>query len=158
MHAEPDRETGKGAWRLVIPQVPKSGNLLLRMHWARYHQILQSWYYLLRGADGFLDVTRPQGKRYVTIVRHGIRKLDRDNLYSSMKPVVDVLRQPRHESGVYKGGLKAGQAWSRERIGHGLILEDDEEHLRLEVKNASLLKGQKPYLEVFISDLPISEG
>ena len=156
MFAPPDRGTGTGTWRLVIPQVPKSGNILLRMHWGRYHQMLSEWWYLLRSADGFLDVTQPQGKRFVTIVRHATRKLDRDNLHSAMKPVIDVLRPAKHESGVYKGGCKAGQTWTRERIGHGLILEDDEEHLDLKVKNAPLLKGQKPFLEIFISDHPLS--
>ena len=156
MHSEPDRETGKGTWRLSIPQVPKSGNILLRMHWARYHQVLLEWFYLVRGADGFLDITRPSGKRWVTILRHGIKKLDRDNLYSSVKVVVDVLRPSKHESGIYKGGAKSGQPWVRDRIGHGLILDDDDDHLRLEVKNAPLPNGRKPYLEVFISDFEIT--
>ena len=152
-----DRTSTKGCWRLVIPKVPKTANVLLRMHWARYHQILQEWYFLVRSADGFLDIGRPTGKRWVTIYRHSSHKVDRDGLYASVKPVLDVLRPKRHETGVYKGGMKCGQTWVRDRIGHGLILEDDEDHLELKVKNAPLEKGRKPYLEIIISDSPIEE-
>jgi len=148
----PIRKSTKGTWALVINRVPPSGNVLRHMHWSAYTKLMEEWFGLVRAAKGFLDISRPTGKRWVLIVRHGKRPLDRDNLYSAMKPVVDILRPPRHNEGTHKTGPKAGQAWSKDRIGHGLILEDDEKVLELKVQNGVLEKGQEPYTTIIISD------
>ena len=142
------------SWTLTIPEVPPSGNILKRMHWARYSKLLERWWWLVRTASGFASVPPPTGKRRLTITRHAARTLDRDNLYASVKPVVDVLRPPKHEVGRYKTGKKAGQYWSRKRIGHGLILDDDQDHLELVVQQAPLGKGQHPHLVLVLEDIP----
>ena len=140
-------------WTLTIAEVPPSGNLIKRMHWARYAKLLERWWWLVRTARGMDDVPTASGKRKLTITRHGVRPLDRDNLYASMKPVIDVLRPPKHEEGYYKTGKKAGQYWSRKRIGHGLIQEDDQNHLELVVQQAPLTRGQKPHLVLVLDDV-----
>ena len=147
-----------GSWTLRIQSVPPSGNVTKRMHWGQYAKLMQTWYYLIRGAEGFLDISRPTGKRWILIVRYGRGHLDRDNLYTSVKPVIDVLRPPREEDGIYKSGPKIGKPWHRSRIGHALILEDDEKHLELKVMNAPLPKGEKPFLSIRISDTPPLHG
>lgn len=141
-------------WVLTIDEVPPSGNLLKRMHWARYSALLWSWWWWIRTAEGFQDIPKATRRRRVVITRHGRGALDRDNLYAAVKPVVDVLRPAKHEAGTYKTGKKAGQPWTRERIGHGLILEDDVAHLDLEVFQDQLQKGQVPHITIEIEDWP----
>ena len=151
----PMRLSQPGQWTMVIQAVPPSVNILRTYHWATYRKHMENWYYLIRGAQGFLDISRPLGKRYITIIRFGKRALDRDNVYGAMKPVIDVLKPEKHESGVWKSGPHKGKAWDRSRIGHGLILEDDEDHLDLKVLNGKLERGKKPYTTITISDTPI---
>ena len=141
-------------WTLIVPDVPPSGNVIKRLHWTAYGRLLDRWFFLVRCTDGFLDVPTASGKRRLTITRRGVRPLDRDNLYASMKPVIDVLRPPKRESGVYKSGKREGQAWTRARIGHGLIQEDDSAHLELVVHQEPLPRGQKPHLVLKLEDLP----
>ena len=141
-------------WTIVIPEVPPSGNIIKRMHWARYSKLLERWFWLVRTGAGFIDVPPAWCKRKLTITRQGVRPLDRDNLYASMKPVVDVLRPPKHEEGWFKSGKKAGQYWSRRRIGHGLIQEDDAAHLELVVLQEPLSRGLKPRLILAFEDMP----
>lgn len=140
-------------WTLTIPEVPPSGNVQRRLHWARYKDLLERWYWLIRTARGFGAVPPPSGRRRLTITRHGARALDRDNLWASMKPVVDVLRPPKYERGVYATGKKAGQVWTRQRIGHGLILEDDAAHLELVVLEGQRKPGEAPHLVLVLEDL-----
>lgn len=154
----PARTAEKGVWTLRLPKVPLSYNVLRHTHWAQYSKIMEEWFYLVRSCDMFLDISRPTGKRWIVITRNGIKRLDRDNLYASVKPIIDVLRPPVTKSGVYATGIRKGQPWTRSRIGHGLILEDDEDHLELKVKNGKKLdKGEKPYVTIIISDFPIPE-
>lgn len=142
------------SWTLTIPEVPPSGNVLKRLHWAPYGALLKRWFWLVRAAQGFSQIPKATGKRRLTITRRGARPLDRDNLYASVKPVVDVLRPPKVERGVFRSGPKKGQAWERRRIGHGLILEDDAAHLELVVQQAPLPRGQKPHLVLVLEDIP----
>jgi hypothetical protein len=156
----PVRDAASGCWTLRIPDVPPSANVTRHMHWSQYSKLMSAWFMMVRCADGFLDISRPTGKRWITIVRYGKRALDRDNVYSAMKPVVDILRPPKDEHGVYGPKCKkAGQPWRKFRIGHGLILEDDETNLELIVRNGELPKGVKPYTTITISDniIPQSE-
>lgn len=148
----PVRGSTKGTWALVINEVPPSGNVIKHMHWAVYSKLMDRWFFLVRCAKGFLDISRPTGKRWVLIIRHGKRPLDRDNLYTAMKPVVDILRPPSYKCGVHKSGKKKDQPWEKTRIGHGLILEDDEKVLELKAINGKLEKGQDPYTTIVISD------
>jgi hypothetical protein len=143
------------SWTLTIHEVPPSGNVIKRLHWARYSKLLERWWWLVRTARGMEDVPTASGKRKLTITRHGVRPLDRDNLYASMKPVIDVLRPPKHEDGYYKTGKKAGQYWSRKRIGHGLIREDDAANLELVVLQEPLPRGQVPHLELHFENIPM---
>lgn len=140
-------------WTLIVPEVPPSGNIIKRLHWTRYSDLLERWFFLVRCTDGFLDIPEATGRRRLVIIRRGVRPLDRDNLYASMKPVIDVLRPPKRESGVYKSGKREGQAWTRARIGHGLIQEDDAAHLELVVNQEHLPHGQKPHLVLEFTDL-----
>jgi hypothetical protein len=153
-----NRFAGKGTWVLKCPAVPPSGNITKRMHWTAYAHLMEMWYLLIRSSDGFLTVTLPSGKRFVNIIRYSKRSLDRDNLYTSVKPVVDALKPSLKQSGVYKSGKKVGQTWTRQRVGHGLIVEDNDSSLELKVINGTLPKRTKPYTLIVISDFPIIEG
>jgi len=141
-------------WTLQLPGVTPSLNVLRDLHWARYKKMREEWFLKLRAKWGASAIPVPTGRRLVVIVRYGKRALDPDNLQGGVKPLVDALKPGRTERGVYKSGVKAGQSWVRTRLGLGLILEDDDGFLQLEVRNGRLLPGQKPYTIVTISDLP----
>jgi len=139
-------------WTLTIPEIPPSGNLIKRMHFTVYGKLLRQWFWLVRSAPGFIDIPEASGKRKLTITLYGKNTRDRDNLYASMKPVIDVLRPSLHQEGYYKTGARAGEYWSRHRIGHGLIQEDDPAHLDLTVQQAHLRAGQRPRLVIELED------
>ena len=141
-------------WTLIIPEVPPSGNIIKRLHWTAYSRLLERWFFLVRCTDGFLDVPTAGCRRRLTITRRGTRPLDRDNLYASMKPLIDVLRPAKREEGYYRTGKRKGEYWSRARIGHGLIQEDDAAHLDLVVQQEPLPRGQKPHLVLILEDMP----
>lgn len=140
-------------WTLRLPGTPPSGNLLKRMHWAEYKRLLERWFLIVRCAPGFVRIPPASGRRRLVITRRGARALDRDNLWASMKPVIDVLRPAKWETGTYRSGAKKGLRWSRARIGHGLIQEDDAAHLELEVRQEPLPKGEAPHLVLVLEDL-----
>ena len=146
------------AWSLTIPEVPPSGNVIKRMAWPVYKRLLERWFMLVRSAPGFLDVPQATGRRKLVLCRHAARTLDRDNLYAAMKPVIDVLRPMKHEEGHYKSGKRAGEYWSRRRIGHGLIQEDDAAHLDLVVLQARVSKGETPHLTILLEDAEEVQG
>ena len=77
--------------RLTIQDVPVSGNKLLRMHWAVRSKYNQYWQTLVRSQinNGH---RAPKTKMKVQISQMRKRKLDKDNLYSSVKPLVDALK------------------------------------------------------------------
>jgi len=142
------------SWIITLPSTPVSGNVVMRMHFRAYREVLKGWFWKLRAADGFKDIPKPTGKRKLTIQIHGLRLMDKENRYFACKPMVDVLRPPKIDAGIYKTGAKKGQVWTRERIGHGLVLDDDDAHLDLQVPPIEkLLKGGKPYIVLTFEDI-----
>ena len=75
----------------IIPCVPVSGNRLERMHWAVRHKYNIDWAWRVKVA-GFETITPQPIKRTVNIHQVRRRKLDKDNLYFSVKPIVDALK------------------------------------------------------------------
>ena len=121
------------SWSLTIDAYPKSGNITLRMHWTAYRRLLAWWYMQVRTTPGFLKIPLAEGRRRVTIQLHGPRAMDKENRYFAVKPLVDILRPAKYESGIYKSGKRKGQPWTRNRLGHGLILDDNDLNLDLQV-------------------------
>lgn len=140
-------------WTLTIPEVPPTENEQRRMHWRDYGRLLERWYWLIRAAPGFGQIPAAPGRRRLTITLRGKKTRDAEGLHGCMKPVLDVLRPPKHEAGVYRTGKKAGQPWTRTRIGHGLILDDDPAHLELVVCQEPLPAGGAPHLVLVLEDL-----
>jgi len=80
---------------LSIPDVPVSPNGpkgYLRMHWAKRAKYNEAWAWRIRGAMGWPAVfDQAPDKARVTIVQFRKRLLDEDNLWASVKPIVDGL-------------------------------------------------------------------
>jgi len=142
-------------WEFHLEAVTLSPNRMMKMHWSDYQGLVNDWFLRLRAKWGVSSVTKATGRRRVEIVRYGLRPLDRDNLYGSVKPLVDVLRPAKVERGTFKTGPRAGTPWVRSRLGLGLILDDTEAMLDLHVSNGKLTKGQKPYTLLTISDISL---
>ena len=80
---------------LSIPDVPVSPNGpkgYLRMHWAKRAKYNEAWAWKVRAAMGYPGILNqaPDMAR-VTIVQYRRKMLDTDNLWASVKPIVDGL-------------------------------------------------------------------
>ena len=143
-------------WTFHLEAVTLSPNKMMKMHWTEYQELLNDWFMRVRAKWGVSSVTKATGRRRVDIVRYGSRPLDPDNLTASVKPLVDILRPAKVERGIYKAGTaKAGQPWTRSRLGLGFIVDDSEAMLDLHVSNGKLTAGQKPYTLLTISDIAV---
>lgn len=141
-------------WKLTLNAPAQSGNVVLRMHWRTYNKTLAKWYWLVRGAAGFVGVPKASGKRRLTVQIHGKRAMDFENRVFACKALVDILRPFKREAGIYASGKKKGQPWTRERIGHGLVIDDDDTHLDLNVPPVmKLLPGQTPFITLTLEDV-----
>jgi hypothetical protein len=76
--------------RLTLPDIPKSPNRRRGEHWSRSSKYAEYWKQLVRAQID--NSHKPQRKRCtVTISQMRKRALDRDNLWASVKPLVDAL-------------------------------------------------------------------
>lgn len=76
--------------RLIIDDVPESLNKVLRMHWAKRKRYNDQWYVLIRAQVRPTRKKAPKMKVVISQMRR--RLLDKDNLYGSVKPIVDGMR------------------------------------------------------------------
>jgi len=97
---------------LTIPESTPSLNRTLHADWRKKIQMRKHWRWLVRAArlDAKMFPTAPYAKAKVTIVRHGKRICDTDNLYGGCKSLVDCLK---HE---------------------GIILDDTPAHVELVIR------------------------
>jgi len=96
---------------LEIPRVPASPNYLRGKHWRVRWREYRLWneevgIAILQTRD---KPSAPYERAQVTIHRRSRGKLDKDNLYGSVKPVVDALRHA------------------------AIIVNDTEDHIQLDV-------------------------
>jgi hypothetical protein len=86
---------------LVLPAIPPSANEIKSMHWAAYRDLRNDLAYLVRLSIGRVEVLHRDRLAHVTITAYSnapkeaggrARRLDRDNLWGGMKPLVDALR------------------------------------------------------------------
>lgn len=152
-----DRPLGPGTWRIRIEKLIPTGNVLKRMHFRVYAKLMETLFWQVRAADGFVDIAQPKGRRWLVVLRYTPRTPDKENTYFAAKPLIDILRPMKITSGIYGPKTKkAGQPWRKEQIGHGLILEDDPDHLTYWVKTKKLQKGDTPHTEFILSDAPLN--
>lgn len=81
------------ACRMVIPDIPRSPNGprgLLRMHWAARNRYFKLWHTYIRAAID--NSHKPcKCKMRVSIAQMRKRLLDKDNMFASVKPILDAL-------------------------------------------------------------------
>lgn len=126
MSTEPESPTHPDKWALLIPDYfPPSLNKTQRRHWSvvRKHKAkakeMLNVYCLLAGGQPVFE-----GHVIVTIWRlwgKGQRGLDRDNLWGSVKPLIDALRKPKGKGNRRQGGL-------------GIVEDDDDDVMELRVR------------------------
>ncbi len=81
--------------RFTLPRVTKSLNIWQRMSWRARQREQRDWDWLVRAETAALTAQthwEPRGRIAVSIERHGPRRLDTDNLWASVKPLVDALK------------------------------------------------------------------
>jgi hypothetical protein len=108
-------------YEIAVPEAAPSPNKYVRAHWTTYQRLKQKWHWLI--LEALQHGGKPETalrKARVTIVRYGMKKLDRDNLYGSCKPILDALRA------------------------HRVIVDDDDEHLELLVQQGERPQGALP--------------
>ena len=151
-----DRHAAPGTWFFHFEALLPTGNLVMRMNHFRYRKLLEEWFYRIRTAPCFAEISRPKGKRYLLVIRHSPKTSDEENLSFSVKPLRDVLRPAAYSSGVYKSGPKKGQPWQRSQMGHGLILDDSPQFCALQTIQRLIPHGRRGYTTVVLSDFPIN--
>jgi len=79
--------------KLVIPAIPPSPNRILGKHWSVKAGEKNAWVLLVRGQ--VLPKPVQKFRCRVAIRLFHPRQYDKDNLYASVKPVVDALKHWR---------------------------------------------------------------
>lgn len=110
-------------YEMTIPGLKLKSLGNSRMHWAVRHAYNRKVREAIVGESlvaGLGGVT-PLERAYVVVTRTGPKLLDKDNLYSSIKPVVDALKAIRHS-----------KAWNMDQWTRwGLIWDDDPAHCEI---------------------------
>ena len=103
----------------TLPYALPSLNKLLRMHWSERKKEAKRMSESVAAVTAHLPKgAKPPEHARVTVVRYASRAMDEDNLYGSVKHLLDVL-QPKSE---------------RHPFGLGLIAGDDPAHLTVTVR------------------------
>lgn len=117
--------------RLVIPEASPSLNKYAFRHWRVQHGDKKRWGQMLAVAALGARAPKAIGKRRLTVERHGRRKLDVDNFAGGLKPIID--------------GLKKLQ----------LIVDDDDAHLELALKQERIIGAQRPHTVLILEDVRV---
>ncbi len=75
----------------VYKKIP-SGNQIIRNHWAVNHRNKQEWCLLVRNQMSLRKIKKARKKDFYTlmIISYRKRKLDKDNLYTGCKSLIDA--------------------------------------------------------------------
>lgn len=76
----------------VFSRMPATLNQTLRWHWMKRHRYNEGWFVEFLGAAGRPSFT-PQGRVKMKIEVHRSRFQDKDNMYGSVKPLVDAVKK-----------------------------------------------------------------
>lgn len=140
-------------WILDIPLEPKSMNHRLRQHWGEAKRVQAIWMAHLWAAARLQRVPAAITKRRVTITSYRHGELDFDNLVAACKEVIlDNLRPPKFEKGVYKTGKRKGEYWQRHRSGLGLIFEDSPTWLEAVYRQEKISRSKPVRTVIEIED------
>ena len=120
--------------RLTVPEIPVSPNGpggLFRIHWGQRKRMFEAWAWhvsvaLNRLGNGPRLPEALKRRRKVFIYQVRTRRLDRDNLWASVKPICDALKKNK------------------------LIFDDSEKWIELEVTQST---GKPNKTEITITDL-----
>lgn len=112
-----------------VPLVAPSANVLLRMHWAKRKRLLDDWRLtilsvcklddrnMLRNWSSPDDCSVAPWNVSITVCNS--RVYDRDNLYASMKPVLDALVKERLIPGDSSKEIDLKVSWQKAKRGQG---------------------------------------
>ena len=123
--------------------VPQSLNVALREHWAKRAKGREKLLAIM-GVAGVGDIGSAQAneKRGVVIVQERARLLDQDNLYGSVKAMVDCMKPT-----IYR------KKSHRNIAGFGVIIDDDARHCELKVFQAkSKVKDQGTNILILVGE------
>jgi len=110
----------------TLTTLPPSPNK--RVHWAVKRKMRDEYAWLMIQAMG-VPRLKVLGKARVDIVRYAIRMMDKDNLYASMKQVIDALRMAH------------------------IIVDDTEEHITLTVTQERVHAKKDQRVEITVEEL-----
>jgi hypothetical protein len=83
-------------WTCELPFVTPSNNELLNMHWAERARLKTRMAWQIRSALNTIPhIPSASHKRRIIFVRHGKRRLDKDNLYGGIKLTLDIIKEFR---------------------------------------------------------------
>lgn len=115
--------------KFTIPEALPSLNKTLRQHWASRANDNKRWGRMISMARVVESLQPANGKRRVTIERHGKRMLDADNMAGGCKGFIDEL------------------------CAFKLLVDDSPKWLELVTLHVPLTKGERPHTIVFLEDV-----
>lgn len=86
-------EGGTRGWEFVLPHQIRSGNWLIRAHWAKRRAIAKDLETMVWLAARGGQIKAADGFRYIHIQRIGGKELDYDNLVMGCKPLIDAIKR-----------------------------------------------------------------
>ncbi len=141
-------------WLMALPLSP-SLNLTMRLHHFELSKLKKAWWWQIQSEANRLRIPRAKWKRNLTVTRFSKGTLDYDDFVGGCKNVIiDLLRPPKIQTGVYRNGSRKGQPWRKEWLGTGLIMDDSPTWLTVTYLQAPCPKGQEPRTEVLIEEDP----
>lgn len=117
------------SWTITVPMATPSLNRIQNNHWAVIRKGKQDMQSAVAVALLGLNpaIPKAEGKRSLTIIRHGLKSLDADNLAGGCKGLIDALK------------LK------------GIIVDDDAAHLSVSFHQVANSKST-PHTVVLIEE------
>lgn len=119
-------------WQWRVDRPTPSLNNYQYSHWRVAQRDKLEWWWLIGTALNKLESkpTKAEGKRKLTVIRYGIRKLDsQDNGTGGLKGIIDNIKKM------------------------GLLVDDSDQWFVLEFINGTKPKGQKPHTIFILEDV-----
>lgn len=119
---------GRTCWVFELPGVLVSLNRLLRVHWGSRRRYQKGFEEIAELVKRESEIPPAKKKRELYIIQYRQKLLDKDNLYGSVKPLVDALKKA------------------------GLLVDDSEEWLDLHPLQIQIDSNHSERTAVILSD------
>jgi len=123
-------EPGRLCWIFELPGPLPSANKILRIHWGARRDYCQQMQKLVQVVGNQLSIPKAEKKRELFIIQYKHRLFDKDNLYGSVKILVDAIKKEGH------------------------LVDDSEKWVYLKVVQLQVKADQEEKVQVILVEIP----